>query len=99
IEASAAKVVVVRSGVDGVFASGLPVRRFERERFVSLLAVVREALETLAGSTLVSIAAIDGRATDSGAELALACSAGQSHAARRRRLGGAALRGDGHVWQ
>jgi enoyl-CoA hydratase len=76
VEATTAKVMVVRSGLDGCFATGagldLPVAD-ARSRFVGLLAVVREAHEAVAGSPVVSIAAIEGMAVGSGLELALAC--------------------------
>lgn len=76
IEAASANVVVVRSAVPGCFATGVDIKRIasiDRACFVTLLKAVREALEGLASSQMVSIAAIEGTALGAGLELALAC--------------------------
>jgi enoyl-CoA hydratase len=76
IEASAASVLVVRSAVPGHFATGADagcIETIDRSEFIALLRSVREAIEALASSAVISIAAIEGRALGGGLELALAC--------------------------
>jgi enoyl-CoA hydratase len=75
-DASDARVLVVGSTIGGVFASGGDVghvSRIDANGFVSYIHALREALDRLDGLMAPSIAAIDGVATGSGLELALAC--------------------------
>jgi enoyl-CoA hydratase len=75
-EASDARVLVLGSALAGVFASGGDVEHVSRtdaNGFVSYIHALRELLDRLESLGALSIAAIDGVATGSGLELALAC--------------------------
>jgi enoyl-CoA hydratase len=75
-EDSDARVLVIGSEIEGVFASGGDVElvsRTDATGFVSYMHALREALDRLAGLEEPTIAALDGRALGGGLELALAC--------------------------
>jgi enoyl-CoA hydratase/carnithine racemase len=88
IEATAAKVLVVRSGIPGCFAEGADINRIVsigRVGLIALLTAFREAVESLGSLPLASIAAVEGSALGGGLELALACTI--RVASRSSRLG------------
>ncbi len=70
------KVVVVTSGLPGFFAAGADIKHMDgidADAFTAYGDMMRGALDRLAGSTRISIAAIEGLALGGGMELALAC--------------------------
>jgi enoyl-CoA hydratase len=71
-----AKVLVVSSALDGVFAAGADLKHMSGltpETLAGYRDALRRPLETLAGCSRPSIAAIDGLALGGGLELAMAC--------------------------
>jgi enoyl-CoA hydratase len=72
----AAKVLVISSGLDGVFAAGADLKHMSGltpETLAAYRDALRRPIETLATSGRPSIAAIDGLALGGGLELAMAC--------------------------
>ena len=85
---AAAGAAVVCSAVPGFFAAGADLallRGLDRDLFADYLQRLRGALERIASSSWVSIAAIDGHALGGGLELAAACTL--RVASPRARLG------------
>lgn len=75
-EAADARVLVIGSAIEGIFASGGDVElisRTDATGFVGYMHALREALDRLDGLGVPSIAALDGAAFGGGLELALAC--------------------------
>jgi enoyl-CoA hydratase/carnithine racemase len=66
------EVLVIR-GADGVFCDGLDLQEHLRDRIQRLLQVYSRIFETIRMLDLVCIAAVEGRATGGGFELALGC--------------------------
>jgi enoyl-CoA hydratase/carnithine racemase len=76
VQAVDAKVIVVASAVDGFFAAGADIKHMsaiDAASFREYGDALRGAVERLAASPLISVAAIDGLALGGGLELALAC--------------------------
>jgi enoyl-CoA hydratase/carnithine racemase len=76
VNAVDAKVIVVTSAVDGFFAAGADIKHMsaiDAASFREYGDALRGAVERLAASPLISVAAIDGLALGGGLELALAC--------------------------
>ena len=70
------KVAVVDSSLDGIFAAGADIKHMsniDAESFTAYGDGLRTALDRLAGTDLITIAAVDGLALGGGLELALAC--------------------------
>ncbi|WP_051471032.1 enoyl-CoA hydratase/isomerase family protein [Patulibacter minatonensis] len=87
-EARQGRVLIVGSGVPGVFVLGGDVEHVVdggASRFVAYMHAQRELLDRLDGLEATTIAAIDGTATGGGLELALSCT--MRVAARGSRLG------------
>lgn len=87
-DAANARVLVVRSEVDGYFAAGADLKLLvglDAGGFLEYLADLRSVLERIADSPLISVAAIDGFALGGGLELAMACTIRVASA--RARLG------------
>ncbi len=75
-DAANARVLVVRSEVDGYFAAGADLKLLvglDAGGFLEYLADLRSVLERIAESPSISIAAVDGYALGGGLELAMAC--------------------------
>lgn len=75
-EAAGARVIVVRSEVDGYFVAGADLKLLadaDVDGFVRYLERLRGVLERLAALPQLSIAAVDGFALGGGLELAMAC--------------------------
>jgi enoyl-CoA hydratase/carnithine racemase len=71
-----AKVLVISSGLEGVFAAGADIKHMSDltlESFAGYRDALREPIEALAACERPSIAAIDGLALGGGLELAMAC--------------------------
>jgi enoyl-CoA hydratase len=71
-----AKVLVISSGLKGVFAAGADIKHMSDltlESFTEYRDALREPIEALAACERPSIAAIDGLALGGGLELAMAC--------------------------
>jgi cyclohexa-1,5-dienecarbonyl-CoA hydratase len=66
------KVLVLR-GAGGMFSEGLDLAEHTRDRVQRLLQVFMRIFETLRSMRVVSVAAVEGRATGAGFELALGC--------------------------
>jgi enoyl-CoA hydratase/carnithine racemase len=76
IDSGEARVIVIGSAIDGVFASGGDVdlvSRTDSAGFVAYMHAMREAVARLDGLSVPSIAAIDGAAFGGGLELTFAC--------------------------
>lgn len=87
-EAREGRVLIIGSGVPGVFVLGGDVEHVvdgSASRFVAYMHAMRELLDRLDGLEATTIAAIDGTATGGGLELALACT--MRVAGRGSRLG------------
>jgi enoyl-CoA hydratase/carnithine racemase len=87
-QAVEAKVLVVASAVDGFFAAGADIKHMsavDPASFREYGDALRGALERLAASPLISVAAVDGLALGGGLELAMACTLRVGSA--RARLG------------
>jgi len=71
-EHPALKVLVLR-GSDGVFSEGIDLAERTRERSQRMLAVFLRVFEMLRMTSVVTVAAVEGRAAGAGFELALGC--------------------------
>lgn len=75
-ETAGARVIIVRSDVEGYFAAGADLKLLadaDADGFLRYLDRLREVLERLAALEQPSVAAIDGFALGGGLELAMAC--------------------------
>ncbi|HEX4109506.1 MAG TPA: enoyl-CoA hydratase-related protein [Solirubrobacteraceae bacterium] len=76
VESSGARVLVLRSDIEGFFAAGADIKllgRADGAVFHDYLRRLRGVLERIAALDAASIAAIDGHALGGGLELSLAC--------------------------
>jgi len=75
-DAANARVLVVRSDVDGYFAAGADLKLLvglDAGGFLEYIAGLRSVLERIADAPMISVAVIDGFALGGGLELAMAC--------------------------
>jgi enoyl-CoA hydratase/carnithine racemase len=75
-ERSSARTVVVTSAIPGFFAAGADIKHMssiDAESFTAYGDMLRGALDRLAGSERITIAAVEGLALGGGLELAMAC--------------------------
>ncbi|HWX23950.1 MAG TPA: enoyl-CoA hydratase/isomerase family protein, partial [Vicinamibacteria bacterium] len=67
------KVVVIRSGLPGVFSAGVEVRDHARDRVQEMLATFHGLIRTLVSLPQASVASVDGHCLGGGCELAAVC--------------------------